>query len=247
MLSSRQLLQSSVLQCLVGALCLRFAFAKEARTPETTKTYDHLIPLQSEPWSKDYRHLYESKLAITPFDCGRAISIPSLGREIAVSVYSELLPSGTVRYRVSCIEPSDSLWQATDGLKHKERANNVKVRRCDAEISAEAALAIKDVWARMIKEAHRPKVERPPNNGAEVERMMVGYDLEFALDKGKGKRPIYGAITGMDGGLPAAGTKTDMLSKLYDALYDFCHASAKKRPNLAKKIEWDAIRLKNRL
>jgi hypothetical protein len=203
---------------------------------------DHLQPIGWEDKRNDqYRHLLESKLGVTPFDCGRAIVELPFEGELSVSVYSSSQENRQPRYFVTYVKAEHNLWQRTGMLKHPDAARSVKAMRHDAEIPDTTAKFVKDVWVRMLKDVRRdPRSSKPYMVGGEY--VIGGLGREFSIQQSHHSR-----LNGWLFRSPAPGTKTEALVKLTDMLIDYSEAFPADRPAIGDKIHREAKSLLTRL
>lgn len=204
--------------------------------------WDHLEPIDWKDKTDDqYRNVLESKLGVTPFDCGRVIVELPFEGELSVSVYSNSQRNRQPRYFVTYVKAEHNLWQRTGMLKHADAARSVKAMRQDAEMPKTTAKLVKDVWVRMLKDVRRyPSSSQPYMMGGEY--VIGGLGREFSIQQSHHSR-LYGRLFRS----PAPGTKTEALVKLTDTLVDYCEAAPADRPAIRDKIDREAKRLLTRL
>jgi hypothetical protein len=106
-----------------------------------------IVDLKKEP---NYRKVWTSKLQITPFDCGRLVVLPPFEPEMSISIYCRKTAEEQRSYHVTYIAPETNIWQASDGMRHPQRAQAVGTRRIDAEIPESTALLLRKLWLRML-------------------------------------------------------------------------------------------------
>ncbi len=98
-----------------------------------------------------YQQLWSSLLEVTPYDCGRLVVLPAFEPEASISIYCVRGgTSGKTNFRVTWISTDKNLWQKTTWRRPEQAMKNVKVRRIDADIPAETALLLRNVWTEML-------------------------------------------------------------------------------------------------
>jgi hypothetical protein len=119
---------------------------------------DHLVPRNpkaEEELGATYRKLYEEKLFVTPGEISRYVHLPGpiAEPETVLAVYrkpgrDKTLPA---EYWVTVTQPSRRIWDLVEASQ-TERSNqqNLSVKRWDAQLPEAIALAIRDVWLRML-------------------------------------------------------------------------------------------------
>jgi hypothetical protein len=225
-----------IVPLLVSFLCSIRAVAASSY-PCDNHGVDHLLPADwSIPIDNAYRKLLESRLALTPFDYGRAIAEPSLGLESCISVFSRA-SAGHRTYWVTLTRPTSSLWQATAGVNqlHPKRAANIKTNRIEAQIRESTAELIKQAWVRMLKDIHRRHKTPPPRDNM---RVIVGGAIEYSLQC-PGDATLYGTLPG----LPTCGSSAQALANLSDSLIEYCNAKPSAREAIASRVEREAKRI----
>src|SRR5438132_9640352 len=98
----------------------------------------HLTPFfKGVTYEERYRKLLESRLGLTPFDCGREIVWPDLGPETCVAIFSRIQNRRRTYWVTLTVPGKSSFWQVTDGMNRKllNEASKMLVLRSDAEIS----------------------------------------------------------------------------------------------------------------
>jgi hypothetical protein len=103
-----------------------------------------------------YRALWLSKRGPTAFDYGRMMAEPASAPEYSVSVYSQPLEAGKVKYFVTYVIADRSLWDSSDVGKRPEGAEAAKTRRIDCEIPREIAEKVRQAWLGMLSGKQRP-------------------------------------------------------------------------------------------
>jgi hypothetical protein len=194
---------------------------------------DHLVPIQPDT-SPSYRKLLMSKLAVTPFNCGRAILFPPFQAEGVTSVYW-ISENGKRTYYVTSVDAAENLWQRTDAGRYPEKAESVKIRRCDASIPEKTALLVREVWRGMLTGPQEPKPIQASPNTAEVDATTAEFWLEM-----DNKTSLSGELLFS---LSYPGKKTKPLIDVANALYDYCKAAPEKRAQIADKIDQAATAL----
>jgi hypothetical protein len=124
-----------------------------------------------------YRMIWASKLEVTPFDCGRFVVLPPFDPEVSVSVYSSRRADGTLRYRVTYIEASENMWQASDALRHLEKAKRINTRRIDADIPETTAHLVQQLWLRILIAPH-PKASTTPRDRIPIDSPYFEWSLQ---------------------------------------------------------------------
>lgn len=197
---------------------------------------DHLVPAQMG--NAEFRHILSSKLAATPFDCGRVTILPSFRGESSISVYCQAANNKVGTCYVTCITADENLYQRTDGGQRPQAATAVKTKRTDAEFPRKTAETLREIWLRMLNST-RPHTSRRDWVNVPVDATSVEFSLERL-----GSQPAYGEI---DIFSPVSGEKTEALVDLSKALFRYCKTASSDRPAAAAKIERSANQLLDRL
>lgn len=178
---------------------------------------DFLVPIDKDG-EKAFRSLIECKLWVTPSGYARMTVLPSWEPEATVAVYPK--PSEKLFF-VTLTEASKNIAEAVD--EQSSSANAIKVMRIDAPISRETAMQLKQVWEKMISQAHTFHVAQDytlPIDGETVEFSQTqpdGTDKTVQLPDYPGPKPLA-------------------LQKLGEVLVDFAKASPLVRPKLEEKM-----------
>ena len=186
-----------------------------------------------------YRALWLSKLGPTPFDYGRMMAEPASAPEYSVSVYSQSLGAGQVKYLVTYIIADRSLWDSSDVGKRPEGAEAAKTRRIDCEIPKEIAEKVRQAWFGMLSGKQRPiplsADDAAPSTGE-------GTIAEFSIQPSGGET-LYGEV---DADFPP-GWKTRTLLDIANDLIAYCKATPTDRQPIANKIDQQATALLEQL
>jgi hypothetical protein len=173
-------------------------------------TNDHLVP-RSKSFT-EYRQLVRSRLAITPFDCGRILLIPDLGPEAAISVYK----SANHFYITETAASGHGFWQA------RETHERVKVKRLDRDIRSEIAVAIRRAITALLSDV-RPDPASAQTIGADIHLFEVSLQTPHGIVRGDSPRE-------------PTGPRTKGLEQLCQLLIDYCEAPAHKRGPIEARI-----------
>lgn len=175
-----------------------------------------------------YRKLLQTRLYLTPADCGRMIVMAAFGGDNAVSVYTEHRdgPGGRTRYMVT-YTIVESKPQRSEEIGRVEP----EIKRADVEISEGAATAVRRVWRVMLE---RPIPQLPEESPSGV--VVDGDIVEFSLSL-PGAPLLLGAL------LDDHGPNTEALWQLGLSLIRYSQAAPPEREGIAQKIERDANRL----
>jgi hypothetical protein len=219
---------------LVGFLVLAATIAEKS----SLMAVDRLSEVKLARFPK-YRALWLSKLGPTAFDYGRMMAEPASAPEYSVSVYSQQLQAGQVKYFVTYIIADRSLWDSSDVGKRPEDGESAKTRRIDCQIPREIAEKVKQVWLGMLSGKQRPTSlsaeEAAPSTGE-------GTIAEFSIQRSGGET-LYGEI---DADFPP-GWKTRTLLDIANDLIAYCKATPADRPAITSKIDQQATALLEQL
>jgi hypothetical protein len=210
---------------LMGVLLLQSAFGGTKRDP--------FLKVDLNEFPK-YRRVWSAKLEVTPFDCGRFVSLPAFEPESSVSVYSYQRKDGTTVYRVAYIEAENNIWQASDMVRNRKEAMAVKTRRIDADIPESTALLLRKVWSTLLPGDHPTRSTTP--------RDVIPIDtpiFEWSLQR------LHGPSLRVQANFYVALTKATDLRKLFAdlsgvTLTAYCKAEPSKRPAIASRIDREA-------
>jgi len=194
----------------------------------------HLTPFfKGVTYEERYRKLLESRLGLTPFDCGREIVWPDLGPEICVAIFSRIQNRRRIHWVTLTVPGKSSFWQVTDGMNRKllNEASKIPVLRSDAEISEIRANLIREAWSVMIRNAHPENYNRPSPDGM---RVIMGGNTDFYLQTPHGvQRASFPA-------LPECNSAAHVLLNLCNTLIAYCEAKPSERERLGKRAEAQA-------
>ena len=141
-------------------LCVGVVYANLHSVEAAPKSEnDHLVPIPKYSGAPGiYRKLCYDKLFVTPSETARFMQLPgSLEVETAVSLYRDSrkidgLPGG---YWLTLTQPSTPLFGSVPYVDVKKPVDlkTIQIRRCDAPLRESAALAVHDLWMKMLKQA----------------------------------------------------------------------------------------------
>jgi len=188
--------------------------------------------------NKAYRQILQSKLDLTPFNCGRSLVLPPFEAEGSTSVYSVRRDGGRMYY-VTNVAAAQNLWQKTDASHFPAKAQSVKVTRRDAKIPQQTAELVREVSLRMLRAKHGP---RGRVRGAKVIAVDSTY-AEYSLELPNGTN-LYGSL---ELTFPLPDEKMKAFVNLWNSIYAYCNAKLEERPELSESISDQAKRLLARL
>jgi len=194
---------------------------------------DHLIP--PDPLFQNYRDLLALKLGQTPFNCGRVIVQPAFEGESSISVYCSPETSVGEKCYVVYTEASDNLWQQTNALQNTERANNVKIKRIDAGISATTGQSIRTAFSRILEMTQAQTVREDEMRALTPDATYT----EFSLERPSGP-PLSGEL---NVSLVKQGVHITKLRTLFRLLVEYCKTNRRNRPHIEQAIRKTATQL----
>jgi hypothetical protein len=163
---------------LVGLLLLGLPFARNSSFGAKSAN-DCLYQVDLAQFPK-YRALWMAKLGPTPFNYARMMVEPAFAPDYSVSVYSRSLGRDQVKYIVRYIAADKNLWQATDIGKQPQRANGVKTRQIDCEISKQTADRVKQAWIGMLSGDQHPKPMREEDAGRATDATLAEFSIQLS-------------------------------------------------------------------
>jgi hypothetical protein len=193
---------------------------------------DSLVPVQQ---SDRYNKILNSKLQATPSNYGRVTIALAFDGESSLAIYCGTHVNGAEKCHTTYVMAEENLYQRTDAGLHPEKAASIQTSRVDAEISANTAKTIREIWSRVLQATQSHNTSA----GRWVHLPVDATAFVFSLDR-PGARPLRGEL---DLFLPDLGIKTKELVRLAHELIDYCKAALADRPALAAKIDRDANRL----
>jgi hypothetical protein len=198
---------------------------------------DHLSLVNLHEGSR-YRAIWNSKLNVTPFNCGRVTVRPYSEPEFSVSVYSCDAGNGRRVYAASYVTADDNLYQRTDGGHYPEKAASIKTHCADADIPQETAELLRRVWLRMLKDAHGQVP--PPMKEWEIMPGDDTTDVEFSLQRDGAISPLPGQVNLW---LKTQRPKTKAFLNLAKMVVDYAKAKPPDRPRMLHTINRNAADL----
>jgi len=176
-----------------------------------------------------YRRIIESKLFVTRADCARMTVRPLSKPEFALSVYSGRRHRSPARrlYYVTVTEASKRIYESLQ----ENGVGAISVDRRTARIPARTAIALKQLWKKMLSQAN--PTDAPPD-------LIDGESIEFSLDTSPNSISVDE--------LPAvAKDQSVALERLRNLLVDYCTADWDERAVLDRQIRRNARGLSDRL
>lgn len=197
---------------------------------------DHLVPWW-EGFEIELRPLLDKRLLITPANCGRMIRMHqhsdqgAIGESV-VSVYCTEAGCHVALTRAA--KSLSHLW--ADHREERDQVaviRSVPVSRKDAAIPKSTAYAYRECLRAALRAARKPQAE----DG--YERIVLDNDrVEFWLVE-RGSAPLKAERP------DDAGRNVERLISIGDELGRYCEMPKLRRPEAAKHIEQEALRLRN--
>ena len=202
---------------------------------------NHLTPLDYPPNEYDLR--LAKYLFVTEGSLASLIFRPSFEAESCLAIHEEVpdkvkekhggwqfVPDNEKKYFITFTRASDSLWHSMPQNNSEKQAKEVEVSRIDREISAQLAIAIHRVWARMLQQTKYPATFSSgldgntyqfsvwlrglgnlhgetwsPDNGLLAEFVSLGEALaEFSVDKTASEENLLKRLKTFDAKIPKA-------------------------------------------
>lgn len=168
-----------------------------------------------DPDLERYRTSIEQRLFVTPANCGRIM----VDGESAVSVYIDASGRGFVTTTIA----SASLYDIDPA-----RLATIRVRRFDAPIQRETALAVREAWECALRHI------APDNAQQNSEHAVLdGMTVEVSLTDDTGRR--------LEGQMPVtskySGPKLRCLWDVANSLLDYSKEKPRRRAQLATKVK----------
>jgi hypothetical protein len=218
---------------IASILFCALAFARS--TSESIDARDNLVPLNAGNVS--FREVLTSKLIIAPFNYAGVLFLPAFEGESFVSVYNHDRTRPTCH--VTYIKAQSNLYQATDGGKHPENAGTIPVIRIDAEIPEDMARKLREIWKRMLDEAHPHVAQSQDWQTVPVDATRIEFALELS-----GSQTLYGEVDIFESN---PGEKVKCAIDLSHRLIDYCKAGPTQRLPITSDIGQKAEALLTRL
>jgi hypothetical protein len=195
--------------------------------------HDHLALPNAKLFAR-YKEILASRLGVTPFDFGRVIVSPAFEPEYSISIYKGTAVQQPA-YRVTYMATTESIWALTNGGNDLNDIERVRVRRADSEIPESTATILKQVWMRMLKQAHG---QTPP--AGEWGRIpMDSTSIEWYLQS-PNRRAESAELNNY---YPIGPNTRAFVNLTTENLVRYCKADPKQRNAIARTIEADARKL----
>jgi hypothetical protein len=217
---------------LVGFLPLALPFARNSSFAASSAN-DCLYQVDLAQFPK-YRALWMAKLGPTPFNHARMMVEPAFAPEYSVSVYSRSLSRDQVKYVVTYIAADQNFWQATDIGRQPQRAQSVKTRRIDCEISKQTGDKLKQAWIEMLSGDQQPKPMREEDAGRATDATVAEFSIQLSR-----AQTLYGEVAVE----LVEGRKTRALLQVANALIEYCKAKPTDRPAIASQLDRKVTRV----